>query len=185
MTILYFAYGSNMLPERLARRCETAQVRACATLSSYQIAFAKLGRDGSGKATILPSNNPTAQVNGVVFEVAADDILRLDFIEGRDRGYQRLEDVEVHAAPQRTPLLATTYIAEPGYVDPALTPFDWYRNLVLAGAMRNELPYDYCAWLAAHSVRADDDAHRKTRREALDILAGVPDLLSVPGLRKT
>ncbi len=185
MPILYFAYGSNMLSQRLERRCASARIRTRATLFGYEIAFAKIGRDGSGKATLRASADRTSKVHGVVFELHANDILRLDAIEGRGQGYQRLEGIAVEQHPQRSRLHATTYIAEPHHIDAALHPFDWYRDLVLAGAVCASLPQSYCEWLAAHPVRTDSEMNRPTRAEALAILASIPESLSAPGSRRT
>lgn len=180
MTVLYFAYGSNMLAERIVRRCASARVIGRATLPAHTVAFSKIGRDGTGKATLVAAGD-AATAHGVVFEMSRDDIATLDRIEGRGRGYHRIERASLNLSVCGSLTEATTYIAEPRHIDPDLVPFDWYRNLVLAGAVSHGLPQEYCAWLKAHPVRADDDAQRATRLEALDILAAVPGLLSGPG----
>ena len=138
-----------------------------------------------GGARILGRTDGTLKVHGVVFELHANDILRLDAIEGRGQGYQRLEGIAVEQHPQRSRLHATTYIAEPHHIDAALHPFDWYLDLVLAGAVCASLPQSYCEWLAAHPVRTDSEMNRPTRAEALAILASIPESLSAPGSRRT
>ena len=52
-TVLYFAFGSNMLSKRLERRCSSARVRALAAAPGYEVAFDKLSEDTSGKANLV------------------------------------------------------------------------------------------------------------------------------------
>lgn len=84
---LYFAYGSNMLTARLNERCPSAKPAGCAFAPGYRLTFDKLGRDGSGKATITPAA-PEEQVSGVLFTVSRDDLPALDQAEW---GYVRQE----------------------------------------------------------------------------------------------
>ena len=172
MSVHYFAYGSNMLAERLLRRCASARFHALAVLAGHRVAFAKRGRDKSGKAMVLRvTENSSACVHGVVYELSRPDLLRLDELEGVGSGYQRIETfVAVPAQPGRF-LAVDTYVAEPAYIDHTLVPFDWYLDLIIAGARRNELPQDYSNWLAGHAAIPDHAHDRTTRREALDILA--------------
>lgn len=172
--VQYFAYGSNMLRERLQRRCPSASLLGPAILPGYGVTFTKIGRDGSGKATLTPGSigrdpaHPGAY--GVVFSLCPDDMTALDRIEGRGQGYQRLERVGVLLGGGPASCDVTTYIAEPDHIDLALQPFDWYLSLVLAGAVENLLPPEYCDWLSAHARLTDTHETRPTRLEALSIL---------------
>ena len=68
-TVLYFAYGSNMSSERLRARTPSATSLGRARLPGYTLRWHKLGRDGSGKCDIEPSNAPRAAVWGVLYEI--------------------------------------------------------------------------------------------------------------------
>jgi hypothetical protein len=72
---------------------------------------------------------------GVVWEIEPVDVPRLDAVEGP--GYERVE-VEVTSANQRMSVF--TYVARESHLDPALTPADWYRSLVISGAREHGLP---------------------------------------------
>lgn len=190
MTILYFAYGSNMLAERLVRRCASACPVGRGTLVGFGVAFSKRGRDGTGKATLIAADeNPAAVIasggpavaHGVVYRLSCEDLTVLDRVEGRGLGYHRIDVIKVALGSLGEPVDVTTYIAEPSYRDSSLTPFDWYRDLVVAGAVQHGLPPAYCAWLASHPATPDADTMRPTRREALDILAGLTGDLSARG----
>ena len=59
---LYFAYGSNIDLEQMARRCPAAQVVGPATLENYELAFR-----GSGFATIVPKKG--SDVHGLLWSI--------------------------------------------------------------------------------------------------------------------
>ncbi|TPW32512.1 gamma-glutamylcyclotransferase [Martelella alba] len=167
--LVYFAYGSNMLGERLRRRCPTARSLGLARLDHFSLAFDKAGRDRSGKATILPQAETA--VFGVLFTLDLTERAALDAAEGLGRGYDRIDEITVTRRNDGQRLAAMTYIAPPAHRDAKLKSFDWYRGLVLAGAHQNELPEDYRAWLAAAAAMADPDPSRPGRLEALQVLA--------------
>jgi gamma-glutamylcyclotransferase (GGCT)/AIG2-like uncharacterized protein YtfP len=170
-SVAYFAYGSNMLLQRLQPRCKSARVSGVASVPGYRLAFSKRSKDGSGKATLVP--DPAARVYGVVFEIAAEDATELDRIEGRGKGYERIEDLAALTHPEGQPITVTAYIAHDGFLDASLQPYDWYRDLVVRGAEQHRLPDDYLATLRATRVLADPDLKRRTRVEAQAILAAL------------
>lgn len=140
---LYFAYGSNLSTARIrqADRAPSASRVGTASLSGHVLAWHKRGADGSGKCTICATGNRSDGVWGVVWEIEAADVARLDAIEGP--GYERIE-VEVATANQK--MSAFTYLARHSQVDATLLPADWYRALVLAGAREHGLP---ASWIRA------------------------------------
>ena len=179
--LTYFAYGSNMLKERLLRRCPSVKRAGPGELKGFSLAFTKRGRDLSGKATIMRDRGQS--VHGVVFSLTEDELALLDGFEGLGRGYDRLEN-ELIIMPNGETTPAFTYMAPSSACDTTLFPFDWYHALVLAGAMQNDLPETYRAHLQKVATRRDPDADRATRLEALDVLkeAGF-ELLSSGGIR--
>jgi len=143
---LVFAYGSNMHPERMHARVPAAVSRGRARLDGHRMVFNKRGRDGSAKANLAPE--PGATVWGVIWEIAAAELARLDRHEG---GYER---VHVHAeTDDGTRWEVAVYVSERRTDDPR--PFDWYLEHVLLGARAHGLPEDYVARLAAVVARAD------------------------------
>ena len=52
-SFLFFAYGSNMLTDRLRERCPDARPLGAAIARGYVLSFSKRSRDGSSKATLL------------------------------------------------------------------------------------------------------------------------------------
>lgn len=169
---IYFAYGSNMLAARLIARCSCARPIGPAYATGFAMAFSKLSVDGSGKAALV--ERPGAIVHGVAFELDIASRVLLDRIEGP--GYVRQDDFEIKLQRrgvaeegfEAVTVSASTYHAC-RHLD-GLVPYDWYRDLILAGALENRLPERYFARLRTVCVRPDPDFDRPTAREARALL---------------
>jgi hypothetical protein len=159
MNALYFAYGSNLLRERLLVRCPGLTYAGRATLPAHLLAFDKVSTDGSGKCAFAPAAGD--KVQGVLWNVPEIELGRLDLSEGR--GYER-DIVKVVCAEQQE-YDAITYRAS--HRSNGLRPYDWYLALVLAGAEQQGLPQPYIDSLRATPFHSDPDTSRPTRREAL------------------
>ena len=166
-TFKYFAYGSNMLRERLCARCASAKVVSRATVANYLLEFCKQSADGSGKATIVESTKDRALVHGVVYDVATAECGELDKAEGVGQGYHRIDDLRVRLE-SGDDVRASTYFGT--RLDRSLKPYDWYRALVIAGARQHELPAQWIAALEEVATVTDPDPQRKRRLEAIEIL---------------
>ncbi|HEY5720485.1 MAG TPA: gamma-glutamylcyclotransferase family protein [Gammaproteobacteria bacterium] len=152
----YFAYGSNLHPQRMRARVPSAQPLGCAVLNGHQLRFHKRSiKDGSAKCDAHYTGHPADRLYGAVYRIAAGDKPALDAIEGT--GYGVVEQV-VLVAGRRLPVFL--YRARPECVAAALAPFDWYHALVLSGARHHGLPDGYIAMLEAVSATADPDPER-------------------------
>lgn len=170
-SIQYFTYGSNMLTERLQARCPSATAQGVACADNYALAFCKKSRDGSGKATLCPE--PGGRVFGVVFYLNESELSRLDEAEGAGKGYDRIDDFQIHTANSREPLSVVTYIADPAFVDPDLKPYDWYLKLIVAGARQHELSPQYIGAIEGIPSITDPEPDRKSQLEALELLENI------------
>jgi gamma-glutamylcyclotransferase len=159
VTQLYFAYGSNLHPLRLTGRAPSSVFVGVARLPDYGLRFHKRAADGSGKCDVIPATGDT--VYGGLFRLDARDLPRLDAAE---EGYVRVV-VRVRLAAEAVE--AVTYRARPERVAPALLPYRWYRDLVVAGARHRGLPPAYVVALEAIAVQNDPDANRARRMEGL------------------
>jgi gamma-glutamylcyclotransferase (GGCT)/AIG2-like uncharacterized protein YtfP len=146
MSILYFAYGSNLKGSRMRERVPSARREAVAFLEHHRLACNKRGRDGSAKANLVSA--PGERVWGVLYRVEQTHLTLLDRFEA---GYQRIQ-VEVRTAAGAAHR-ATTYRSDRITGDP--TPFAWYRGMILEGAREHGLPEDYLAVLEALPARPD------------------------------
>ena len=167
-----------MLNERLNKRCPSARPIGTAVAPSHYLCFKKRSVDGSGKATLVSDGGLGQVGRGVLFEIAEDERDKLDQSEGK--GYWRNDDFAVLRSDHDDHLTVSVYLAE--ICCDGLVPYDWYRALVLAGAIQHQFPEQYITELRCVVVAPDPDPSRKGRQEALRILecAGFGHLLD-PG----
>ena len=95
---LYFAYGSNMLGQRLKDRVKSAEFFSNAWIRSYEVRFRKKSDDGSGKADLVQTGDLEDIVHGVVYQFDPDHWPALDKHEGatgNNPGYDRVP-IQVH-----------------------------------------------------------------------------------------
>ncbi len=132
--MLYFAYGSNMSTRRMRARIPSAEVVGPASIPDRMLVCNKLGRDGSGKANLVP--RPGRTTHGVLYALSEAGFQALDAFE---TGYRRIE-VCVATATGKV-VRARTY--EAVLLTDDAVPFDWYRAYILEGASEHGLPRAY------------------------------------------
>ncbi|WP_420410580.1 gamma-glutamylcyclotransferase family protein [Hoeflea sp.] len=176
-SFLYFAYGSNMLTERLVARCKSAKPIGSAYVADHGLEFSKKSKDTSGKATLVP--RPGNIQYGVLFEISREDQNKLDSEEGVGAGYERIEDFAIVKTVGDVKMSVTTYLAEEP--QDGLKPFDWYLALVLAGAMQHNLPTSQILEIRSTRYSIDTNAESKGKRKALEALtrAKIPEIQNV------
>lgn len=163
-TFLYFAYGSNMLNERLAARCPSASLAGIAFAPDHALKFAKIGKDRSGKATLFPQQG--AHQFGVLFKINRNDLGALDMAESA--GYRRDDSFLVFRTKDHAKIPVMTYLGTD--LEDGLKPFDWYLDLVIAGAKQHNLPEEQISSLQSTRYIVDTDTNRKGRLDALAAL---------------
>lgn len=147
----YFAYGSNMNPDRVRERGLAFDHVSAACLDGFALAFDKTSRahHGLGHANIVHA--PGRTVEGVLYWLSsADEIERMDRFESTPVNYSR-EVVRVRVlgahlppfgglelAEQADPAVAVlvptwTYVANPAVRRPGLLPPRSYLEHLLAG----------------------------------------------------
>ena len=153
--MLYAAYGSNLHPVRLADRISSAQLVSAAWLPHWSLYFHKRGKDESGKCNILIGDDG---VHFAVFEISAEDKLALDKIEGLGKGYCEIS--------LSIPGIGTcvSYVAEESYIDDFLRPYDWYKELVMAGAKFHGFPDHYLQAIEFVQALRDPDSERRVNQ---------------------
>lgn len=166
--VKYFAYGSNMLTRRLtdSSRAPSAVARGIARAPGFVVRFHKVGADGSGKCTLVTTADRAAAAFGVLYEVADADAESLDRAEGVHTGGYARRAVKLELSANRM-VSAMTYVAGKRHVDASRVPFDWYRDLVVAGAIEHRLPPRYISELARVPAAADPNAARTARARRL------------------
>jgi len=151
---LCFAYGSNLHPRRIGGRIASARLVATGSVPGRRLAFHKVGMDGSAKCD---APRGRGRVYGALYALDEDDWPLLDGYEGCGAGYERAP-LEVRVGDEV--VQATTYLAQPGHIDPELRPYDWYIRLVVAGAVYHRFPSEYIEEIAAVPACVDPDEER-------------------------
>ncbi len=162
----YFAYGSNMLTERLIQRCPSTKAVGVAFVDDYALEFSKKSTDGSGKATIVES--PGQRQYGVVFTIEECDRDSLDDAEGLGTGYDKDKKFNVTMVDSGAYISTMTYIATNDPEHTHLKPYDWYLALVVAGAMEHKLPKSVVT--VYRNTECDDDEDQERKCNKLEIL---------------
>jgi cation transport regulator ChaC len=120
--IIYFAYGSNMLTERLKARAKDANELGIAHASGWRLTFHKVStrKNGSrsGKCDIRTDHDPKAIVYGVLYEIPEEQFYNLNECEKDYSSYE----IIVHS-PKLGVVMAVAHVAD--NTDATLAPYDW------------------------------------------------------------
>ncbi|XP_074510556.1 gamma-glutamylcyclotransferase [Sebastes fasciatus] len=140
-TFLYFAYGSNLLKERLQLKNPSATVHCVARLKDYRLVFGNhkgLASDRwhGGVATI--EDSPGEEVWGVVWRMSMADLESLDSQENVTLG--AYSPVELSVKTKYQELDCRTYMMNSCVYAP---PSPQYLQVIMMGAEQNGLPQDY------------------------------------------
>jgi len=149
--VLYAAYGSNLHPTRLAQRIHSARQIGTGFVPGWSLNCHKRSKDGSAKFNIIAGGHG---VYVAIFEISADDKIKLDNIEGVGSGY--------HTVNLSVPQIGycTTYVAEDSYVDESLRPYEWYKKLTTLGARVQCFPDAYVQLIDEIPACEDPDKAR-------------------------
>ena len=140
--MLYFAYGSNLLRSQMQARCPGARVHSVVRLEGYELCFPMISftRSGMGVASIRP--NEDAYVEGVIYEMTADDFRRLDHYESEGTKYRR----DKITIPKLGEVWTYFLRLDAGHHYP---PSKEYLNAVIQGATEHGLSAEYIDTLHA------------------------------------
>lgn len=143
--MLYFAYGSNLDPVQMTRRCPSAQVVGVARLPAHRLTFPRPCESWGGGVAGIEACDDDGCVEGVVYELCDEDVAALDRYEGVAEGHYERRRVTVTTADGGT-LDTLTYYAN---TDPAGSPppSQRYLDALLRGARHHGLPAAYIAAL--------------------------------------
>jgi phage replication-related protein YjqB (UPF0714/DUF867 family) len=131
---LYFAYGSNLCVQQMARRCPDAGDPRPATLADHDWLI-----NERGVATVEPADG--AVVHGVLWRVSDHDLTVLDSAEGVPVRYRR-DRLAVHTAAGPDPAWV--------YIDPRVEPGPprpGYLERIIDGARHHGLPERWLEFL--------------------------------------
>lgn len=135
----YFAYGSNMNPQRLKERRINYVQRSPAILKAWRLEFNKVASrsPAEGYANIVTDVNGI--VEGVLYDMRDSDISKLDKYEGYPEHYCRILVTVLNDGQE---IEAITYIANSNNIRTGLRPSKEYLNHLLNGC--DLLSEEYC-----------------------------------------
>ena len=149
----YAAYGSNLHPERLQQRTGPVELLGTGRVEGLALRFHKRGNiDGSGKCNVIEQAGSSVYM--AVFELPDSSIKKLDEAEGLGTGY---EHGRIYVPDHG---VCMTYYAQAKHIDDSLLPFDWYKDMVLAGCRFHRFPDDYIREIEAIPAVTDPDPDR-------------------------
>ncbi|XP_018653721.1 hypothetical protein Smp_098340 [Schistosoma mansoni] len=135
----YFAFGSNLLKERIQLSNKSAQFIGIGVLEDYVLSFGGISNNWFGAtATIKPS--PSEYVMGTIWKMCINDMKTLDLQESAPIMYQPVE-ISVHLFSEKSSIInCRSYIlnsTEPG------DPSPYYLDIIIRGAIQSQLPQSY------------------------------------------
>lgn len=119
---LYFAYGSNVDPSGMGRRCPSSVVVGRAALLDWRLTF-------RGVADVEP--HPDSMVEGLLWSCPDEDIKELDYYEGVAGGFYRRERLPIER--QGVTYLALVYVMNPTDYDDVSLPSRSYLDSIIRG----------------------------------------------------
>lgn len=153
MVAYYFAYGSNMNPDRVRRRRMLFDHHQAGTLHDFRLAFNKRSVKFIGAASANVMMQKGAVTEGVVYRLEqADEITTMDPYEGYPLRYDR---ISLPIVCRDGPVNAWVYVANQDYIDNSLRPTRWYLRHMLAA--EEFLSSSYVEQLAAVDCLPDTD----------------------------
>ena len=145
---LYAAYGSNMDPDRMLRRCPHSPAAGTGWIEGWRLTFGAEEHGWEGALATLVED-PGSRVFVALYDVTAEDEAILDGWEGADTGlYQK---IRVRAKTIDGDVLAWVYVLV-GYEGGL--PSARYLGVLADAAEKAGAPDDYVADLRARPCRS-------------------------------
>ncbi|XP_045194683.2 gamma-glutamylcyclotransferase-like [Mercenaria mercenaria] len=148
MTFLYFAYGSNLLQQRLHMENPSARFVAVGELKGHKLAFSCIGMNPSeilwrgGAASIR--EDPNNSVWGCVWRLGNEHLQTLDRQElVYDSKDVTVTSIDGREYTCRTYQLPACYFEDEG---PNNRPSPMYLDIIIKGAIQNNLPQHVCGF---------------------------------------
>lgn len=133
--LLYFAYGSNMLLERIERRVGLVQKISNYTLQNHILLFNSGFSRLCAYANVQPLQGQSVQ--GVLYELNERQISILDMHEGYPRNYEKFYKIDTINGNQE--IIFGYWTVSEIYKVTGGRPSLEYLNIVAAGALENGL----------------------------------------------
>jgi gamma-glutamylcyclotransferase (GGCT)/AIG2-like uncharacterized protein YtfP len=145
--LLYFAYGSNLDPEQMKKRCPDCRFKCRALLPNHRLAFTRYSESRGGGVADVVEETGSAGVWGVVYEISEEDLRELDrcegyYGEGVDNAYDRCRLAVLEDGDGRRSLEAWVYRVHRRSGE-EYDPTAKYLSQIITGAEHWGLPEHY------------------------------------------
>ena len=156
-TKLYFAYGSNLNPEQMNKRCPSNTFKSVALLPGFRVAFTRYSEGRKGGVADVVEDDSSPGVWGVVYEITEEDLERLDACggyRGKDKRniYERYGSLVLIDGDEGQTLGVLLYSVASKSNEEYL-PNNEYMNQIITGAEHWGLPEEYTGMLKGLPVR--------------------------------
>lgn len=168
--IYYFAYGSNLHPQRLLERVPAAELVGVSEIRKHRLAFHKQSHDGSGKCNLHHTGSESDMVLGAIYRFPGEHKTTLDRFEGNGSGYIDNPVVLEHRGREHD---CFTYFAQHTHIADHVKPYHWYKQLVVLGARYLGFPRSYIS--AIEAVDSVQDSRHERRREMEALIGRIHD----------
>ncbi len=140
--LYFFAYGANMNPQQMQKRCGGAKVVTVARLLRYRVGFFGYSKiwDGAVETIVRDADQ---DVWGVVYELSTTDLERLDAwqdVRMDGTGPYFHYPVRVQGSDDR---IYTALLYEKSVLGEPQSPSQPYLEFIIAGAAEHQLPLKY------------------------------------------
>jgi gamma-glutamylcyclotransferase (GGCT)/AIG2-like uncharacterized protein YtfP len=131
-SIWYFAYGSNMNPQRMIERNAFFTKRIKGWIADFRLVFNKTtGSPGFGYANIISEKNQ--MVEGILYEIDDRGLAELDIREGVETMHYKKVFMSVQHFGDGDSIDAVVYIAHPEKIENGLKPTKKYASHLYQG----------------------------------------------------
>jgi len=127
----YFAYGSNMNPQRMLSRQALFTAHYPARLQNYRLVFNKVANENPLFRAANIEATQGLWVEGLAYQLNHASLLHLDQYENYPSQYQRIK-VAIEIGNQDQQISATTYIANAEYISPGRPSKAYLAHLLAA-----------------------------------------------------
>ncbi|MFM8364661.1 MAG: gamma-glutamylcyclotransferase family protein [Verrucomicrobiota bacterium] len=117
--VLVFAYGSNMCPEQMVKRCPAAEVVGVGVLAGHTLVFPRWSKRWKGGVAGIARSSVDSNVEGIVWKISEEDLINLDRFEGF-KATRPVDQNSYNRVPMEITLLPNRKISCEVYVAVAL-----------------------------------------------------------------
>lgn len=157
--IFYFAYGSNLLIDKLRLKVPSAEPIHRGFVLDYDLDFVGTSQDNSGRLTLIPAQGK--KVPGVIYTINSAERSLLDVDQGQ-KGYTPFD---VIVKSNGHDYKAFAYLID--QKSQPSRPYSWYLDQVIAGAGEQGLGREHLKFLNEQPFVADKNIARLRSNTAL------------------